>query len=202
MQLSSVSSTDFPVEICRRARTCSLETRVRCRNRGLSRRSEDYDVRILPTARGYYGRAQLPRNPDRRNDGGDVVHDPRSAEATRPHSRSSFWPVHELAVTFSSPYTEIIPRGSFLSFPPSLPATIVRCMYPPGSGWNEPEATTKYWYQPSSIQAMPYLHFCQFNSQGELFLIYNRSLKSKRTEMNSRFAGRITPTVKSYLKYL
>lgn len=49
---------------------CSSETRVRRRNRGLSRRSEDYDVRILPTARCYYGRVQLPRNPDR-NDGGD-----------------------------------------------------------------------------------------------------------------------------------
>lgn len=57
----------------------SLEIRVRRRNRGLSRRSEDYDVRILPTARCYYGWVQLPRNPDRRNGSGDgVVHDSRS----------------------------------------------------------------------------------------------------------------------------
>lgn len=38
---------------------------VRRRKCGLSRRSEDYDVRILPTARHYYGWVQLPRNPDR-----------------------------------------------------------------------------------------------------------------------------------------
>lgn len=174
MQLRSVGSTDFPVEICRRARTCSLETRVRRCNRGLSRRSEDYDVRrILPTARGYYGRVQLPRNPDRQNDGGDVVHDPRSAGATRPHSRSSFWPVHELAVTFSSPYTEIIPAD-----PTSLSLSPSRLLAPLCSYWPMyvhpphtrlvPAGTslglwTMYWHQPSSIRAMPYLHFCQFN---------------------------------------
>jgi len=100
----------------------SFETSVRHCNRGLSRRSEDYGARILPTARRYYGWVQLPRNPDRRNDGGDgVVHDSWSSEATGPHARSSFWPVRELAVTFSSPYAEIIPCEPFsLSSPSSL----------------------------------------------------------------------------------
>lgn len=65
MQLSSAGSTDISRQKFADVQERSLETRVRRRNCGLSRRSEDYDVRILPTARRYYGWVQLPRNPDR-----------------------------------------------------------------------------------------------------------------------------------------
>lgn len=165
-------STDFPVEIRRCARTCSLEIRVR----RLSRPSKDYDVRILPTARGYCGRAQLLRNPDRQNDGdGDVVHDPRSAEATRPpHSRSSFCPVHELAVTFSSPYAEIIPRGSSpsLSLPPLFASALSdvlvrRRLVPAGTSLRLGRATAINHRRHSANAVSTF--FSQFNSQEELF---------------------------------
>lgn len=133
MQLSSAGSTDISRQKFADVQERSLETRVRRRNCGLSRRSEDYDVRILPTARRYYGWVQLPRNPDRWNGSGDgIVHDSRSGEATRPYSRSSFWSVRELAVTFSSPKLYQDP-SLFPSL--SLSASIVRCMCPPDSCW-------------------------------------------------------------------
>lgn len=55
MQLSSAGSTDISRQKFADVQERSLETRVRRRNRGLSRRNEDYDVRILPKARHYYG---------------------------------------------------------------------------------------------------------------------------------------------------
>lgn len=206
MQLPSVGSTDSPVEICRRARTCSLETRVRRRNRGLSRRSEDYDVRILPTA--ITARFNFPAIPIVKTIATTsfAIHDPPKQRG-RIHAQVS-GPFASLRLRLVRCTPKLYHADPSLFLLPSLSASIVRCMYPPGSCWNKPGARTMYQYQPSSIQAMPYLRSYQlsllhYSSRENFFLIRNRSSESERTEVKiaTRRKER-NPNMKSYLKYL
>lgn len=100
-----LSSIDFPAEICQRTRTFVRETRVRCHNRGL--KSSKWRLRRpdITTARRYYDGIQLPAIPvveTTRREGGRSRFTIRWNDGA---ARTSFWPVRELAVTFSSPYT-------------------------------------------------------------------------------------------------